>query len=127
MKRSAIQPGKPLRRTKGVNPVSARRRASFSARAEVREQVAIRDRGVCRLSLLSSSHHCAGGPETHELRKASADSGTYTLANCVLTCSAANAWVEDFPDQAHALGLVVRNGETVDDALDRQRKAGWRG
>lgn len=56
--------------------------------------------------------HClgyAGG--LHERRKRSAKGSLTNPANLVAACDVGNGWVEDWPIQAHRLGLVVRPGD----------------
>lgn len=69
---------------------------------------------------------CFGARLTpHHLRKQSAERGGWTEDNLVTLCAAHNDWVENGePDLAHALGLVVRNGETTFDAWERMLAAG---
>ncbi len=109
MKRSRIRP-KPL-------PEDERQR-----RAEVREQVWLRDRR-CPLSGHPPAGRCFGDMTPHHLKKAS-QGGSYEPRNIVVLCAAMNTWVEDNPREAHELGLVVRQGETEEQAWERMQKAG---
>ena len=90
---------------------SAKRKAERAKHPEIREAVFQRD-GGCMLAWLKRDHVCSGARMTpHHLRKASAQKGGYTEENLVTLCAGANSYVEDFPDEAHALGLVIRSGE----------------
>lgn len=111
----------PIRRGKGLRS----KRLSPIERAErvaVREFVARRD-GHCVLAGYPYHVSCFGPSTPHHLRKAS-QGGGYDRVNIVALCAAGNTWVEDNPDAAHALGLVVRRGDTLDDAWDRLAAAG---
>lgn len=47
----------------------------------------------------------------HHLRKLS-DAGAYVLRENVMpACNTCNRWVEDWPDEAHDLGLAIRPGD----------------
>ncbi len=67
---------------------------------------------------------CFGRLTAHELRKRSQGGDPRDVWNCSCLCSGHNSWVEDEPAEAHALGLVVRGGESVADARARQKAAG---
>lgn len=47
----------------------------------------------------------------HERRKRSSQGSLVNPANLVPACNIGNGWVEDWPIQAHRLGLVVRPGD----------------
>lgn len=47
----------------------------------------------------------------HELRKRSSQGSVTNLANLMPACSFHNGWVEDNPNLAYRLGLVVREGD----------------
>lgn len=100
-----------LRRRTPIAPQSARRRAVRSARAAVAAQVFARD-GGCVLSggRWGRFPACFGRLTVHHVRKAS-QGGSYTAANLVALCVHHNDAVEDWPAEAHALGLVVKSWE----------------
>jgi hypothetical protein len=52
-------------------------------------------------------HVCVGGLTFHHLLKASAG-GKFEVDNGLSLCAWANGWVEDHPDEAVRLGLVIR-------------------
>ncbi len=122
MKRTELKRGGPLK----ANPDKAREwqqrsrrrlpdkspkmRAAKSDRDIVRAQVFERDDNMCFMLDLDRDHHCSRDLTVHHLRK-SGQGGAYAADNLVTLCAKANTWVEDFPDKAYALGLVVRYGE----------------
>lgn len=58
------------------------------------------------------STRCAGRIEgLHELRKSSAAGSRLNPANTVPSCNNGNGLVELFPVEAHAAGLVLREGD----------------
>lgn len=120
MKRSPLLRKTPIRRSGRLNPVSPKRKAQKDERAEIRDRVFARDSYRC---LLWFDHNCEGGLTPHHLRKAS-QGGPYAVSNLVTLCAYANGLVEDEPDWTHRLGLVVRNGESLEEAWDRMHAAG---
>lgn len=66
---------------------------------------------------------CFGPLTPHHLRKQS-QGGAWTMGNMVTLCAAMNSWVEDQPRKAHELGLVIRHGETEEEAWEKMRSAG---
>lgn len=111
-----------LRRKKPVNPVSAKRRAEAPARAVVREQVFARDGHRCRLAGIAGTGPCMGPLTPHHLEKA-AQQGPYSVENMLTACAAHNDGFCETPE-AHPLGLVVRRGETLEQAWARLYLAG---
>lgn len=112
----------PLRRVR-LRPISRKRAAQIPARQAVREQVLARDGHRCMLSNYGVGP-CSGRLEMHELRKASQASDTYTVENGLTLCSLHNQWVEDAPDVAWALGLVIRRGDPLGLAAERRLARG---
>ena len=53
----------------------------------------------------------------HELRKRSAGGSLRNPSNLVPACNPCNGWVEDNPEEAHILGLVIREGDEGYEAL----------
>lgn len=103
--------------------MSARKLAGVEDRRVVREQVFRRDGWRCQLLTLDAGHRCTGTPLTpHHLEK-SWKGGPYAEANLVTLCAGGNTWVEDHPDDAWELGLVVRTGETAEQAWARMAAA----
>lgn len=88
---------------------SARQRARIAARRPATLEVLERD-GHCRLRDMLVGHKCLGPLGPHHLHKQSAGGGD-DPEGMVALCSAANSWVENNPDLAHALGLVIRRGD----------------
>ena len=124
MKRTAIKPSeKPMKRSR-INPVSAKRRETAADRDLVREAVFARDNYRC---VLRDWHHSAlvhtSVLTVHHIKKTSAR-GPYEVANLVSLCASCNDWVEMEPTAAHALGLVCRNGDTLDECWARMRAVG---
>lgn len=94
-------------------------------RDALRRRVITRDR-ECVLLALDPNHRsrCTGGSDVHELRKRSAGGSIYDDRNCVFVCNAGNTVdIEGYPDWAHALGLVCRRGETLEDCWLRMAAA----
>lgn len=125
MRRGApLQSRSSLARTSRLAPVSPKRRTQNQrdhTRA-VRDEVYARDGWACIAGHLPT-HRCMGGLSPHHLRK-SGQGGKYTLGNLVTLCASMNTWVEDEPNLAYELGLVVRRGETEEDAWIKMRAAG---
>lgn len=57
----------------------------------------------------------------HERRKRSSQGSVTMLANLMQACSPCNLWVEQYPEIAHSLGLVVRPGDPEWFMLGRDR------
>ena len=118
----ARRTGAGLRRTP-LAVVSPRRRAEAEHRGIVWEAVLSRDH-YCLLSRHpGAAGRCRGRLTPHHLQKAG-QGGPFTVGNLVVLCAGHNGWVEDHPRTAHALGLVVRAGETVALAWQRLRDRG---
>lgn len=118
--------GSQLTRKTRLRPASKKKRKVRREAQPVVDAVFERD-GAC---ILRDHAHlagrCFGEPKTpHHLRKQSAEPGQWPLDGLVTLCSFHNGdWVERNSDEAHALGLVVRNGESVYDAWARMVRAG---
>ena len=117
MKRSGLKANKPLkrtgylRRTGRLAAVSEKRKNGMDDREEVRAAVLARD-GGCLLHLSRALNDgswgpCMGGLTFHHLKKASAG-GAYNEENGATLCVHHNRMVEDRPDDATRLGLVIR-------------------
>lgn len=99
---------KPRRR---INPISKKRREAKPERDAERAKVFARDAGpdgepVCQLAPAFPDEPCYGHMTVHHLRKAS-QGGTYTEDNLRAACARHNDFVEENPDVARALGLVL--------------------
>lgn len=101
-----------------LSPMSKKRRASLAERERVRLEVFERD-GGCMFTTYAKGHElpdgagwCRGPLTPHHIRKAS-QGGAYTPENLTTLCAFHNGWVEDFPDLAHRMGLVLRRGEAA--------------
>lgn len=103
----------------GVRAQSKKRQADAPRRRKVREVVFERD-GDC---LLRAYRECHGPLTPHHIQKAS-QCGRYEEFNLLTLCLEANDWVEAAPDEAWALGLVVRAGDSHEEAAERRRLAG---
>lgn len=79
--------------------------------------------GRCIPAQVGAPGRCYGPLTPHRLKKGSAGGG-YTVENVVAACARMNDWIEDHPDEAHAMGLVVRQGETVEEAWRRMQAHG---
>lgn len=113
----------PPKRRRGIRPVSAKALALVDEHRVVRERVFRRDQWRCQLLALDARHRCTGAPLTpHHLQK-SWKGGPYEDHNLVTLCAGGNTWVEDHPDEAWPLGLVVREGESIDEAWARMARA----
>jgi 5-methylcytosine-specific restriction endonuclease McrA len=137
MKRTALRRKTPLasggglRRTGIVPPraSSLARRGGWKAKRssprvdewpEITAAVYARD-GRCLLHGSGVGGGCFGKPLTpHHLRK-SGQGGPDSVENVVALCAFHNDWVETAGKVAHLLGLVIRNGETWEDAWRRMR------
>lgn len=107
-----------------MRAISKKRSSALIYQGRIRAEVFERD-GGCILAGRGLLGPCGGAPMTpHHLLKAS-QGGRYEYANLVTLCARHNTAVEDHPNEAHALGLVVRHGETVADA--DAAMAAWRG
>ena len=109
MKRSPMK-----RRRRPIRPVSERRQAARDAAEPVVQAVFDRDHG-CVAHRAPGTPPCRGRVTPHHLRK-EGQGGLWSLDNLVTLCQGHNGWVEDQPDAAHALGLVIRRGEDITDA-----------
>ena len=96
----------------------ARRTAEKPSESKVKALVFARDYQTCRLAWHQDSK-CTGRLTPHHLRKASAG-GAYIVENLVTLCAGHNGWVEDNPDEATMLGLVVREGDPGWESLGRR-------
>lgn len=98
-----------MKRTR-LRAVSSKRRARLEDRRAVVTEALDRDRQHCRLRDMIVGHRCGGPITPHELRKQSASAaGRYDVENIVALCAHGNTWVEDNPQLAHDLGLVIRD------------------
>lgn len=111
-----------MKRTR-LKPRSKRSIQADLSKAVIREAVFLRDGYCCIMSVgVPGAPGCSGPLTPHHLRKAS-QGGAYEMENLVTLCSGHNTWVEDNPWSAHRLGLVCRNGETLDECWDKLRAA----
>lgn len=94
----------------------------YSAAKEVLEREA---RGRCAIGPLIAGvdprHRCSGRYDApHHLRKTGQGGSKINRANMVAACNPCNGWVEDEPDLARSLGLVVREGDDEWERLGRR-------
>lgn len=114
-----------LERRTRLRAKSKKRAKADRGKDPIRIAVFMRD-GQCLLAkgLTGAIHVCSGERFTaHHLLKQS-QGGDYSESNLVTLCARGNTWVEDNPDLAWHLGLVVRAGETIEEAWAKMRKAG---
>lgn len=105
--------GKPLKRTamkptrKALPKQSARRKSEVPERRRVNALVVERD-GGCVPKMRGMPGDCLGPLAAHELVKRSAGGDYLDPENCVAACSYHNGRIEDYPNEARGLGLVLR-------------------
>lgn len=116
MRSSTLERRTGLRRTGWLRSIPPKKRRENRAKKAVREAVFARD-GGCLLSPWAPLNKegrdwgpCLGPLTPHHLLKAS-QGGAFTEENLVTTCSMHNSMIEDFPDAAHSIGLVVKSWE----------------
>ena len=98
--------GKGLNPGKALKPMSDKRREELPERDRVRANVYKRDGYKCRIAPFLPDDPCMGRLTPHHLKKAG-QGGAYNEENLISACAHHNDWVEDHPDEAKALGLVV--------------------
>lgn len=113
---SELQRGNPPRRTVRLRQVSRKRRAGSASRQVEVAAAFTRDGwvlvagewtgGRCIPKERGMPGACFGKITPHRLRKGS-NLGTYTRDNVVASCALHNDMIEDEPDLAKHLGLVV--------------------
>lgn len=103
---------------------SRKRKREASSRAKVRHAVLSRDGFRCRLAGIGGqlAHEC-NGPSPHHLLKASAG-GPYSETNLICVCCKANSMIEDYPLEGFRLGLVQRDGATIETVWRRMYEHG---
>lgn len=116
--RSPLARGKGLQRTAGLKPggalpaESAKRQASRPVRALVREAVLERDVRRCRAADLVPDVACRGRLDVHEVWSRARHPGSHLHAEAAITvCRRHHTWLDDHPDEAVALGLLVHSWE----------------
>jgi len=115
MKRSPMPPrSKPMKRV----AMKADRKGLTDEQRAIRQAVFDRDGGC-----IVHRPRCTGRATVHHLVKAG-QGGLYRQENLVTLCVTMNEWVEDHPDEAWALGLVCRRGETLAETWLRMAEAG---
>lgn len=102
--------------------MSKKRARENREHAKIRALVFERDRG-CLLAGIDGGGYCVGILTPHHILKAS-HGGPFSLLNLVALCGRHNGDVEDAPEWAHSLGLVCRNGDTLDGCWERMAAAG---
>lgn len=105
-----------------------KRREQAERKALIREMFVVDGREVCEIipwvhlawhsgliaeiPALRAVRECHGGMEgLHERRKRSAGGSLVNLQNLMPACNPCNLWVEDYPEAARCIGLVVRSGD----------------
>jgi hypothetical protein len=105
----------PIRRKTRLRSTSDKRARLRASVQPVVDAVLARDGGCVLRGHQLSTGDCRGPDTPHHLRKAWRG-WDWTLDNLVTLCAGHNGWVEDHPHEAHALGLVIRDGDTYADA-----------
>lgn len=127
-RRTPLRRGAPLARSAGLvrsaplRARSAKREALRPAELAATQAMLDRDGHRCLLSNYGVGP-CSGRLTPHHLTKAW-KGWDWSLDNLATLCELHNGWVEDAPDVAWALGLVVRHGETTADAWARMAARG---
>jgi hypothetical protein len=114
-----------VKRTR-LKPRSAKKIAADKLKPAIRESLYRRDGGRCALAVTRHDGvpPCFGRWTPHHLRK-DGQGGEYNLVNLATLCAGHNDWVESgSPNLAHRLGLVCRNGDTLDECWERMRANG---
>lgn len=100
-------------RSKKIKPVSDKRREGSPARRAVVAKALDGVMSGCVLSESAEAGPCYGPSTPHRMRKGSAGwdrrTAGYVDGNVVATCSFHNGWIEDHPDEATELGMVIRD------------------
>ena len=117
-----LRTGGQLRRSP-LAAVSQKRQAEQTLRDEVWAAVLLRDQHCLLAGRVADAGRCRGRLTPHHLRKAG-QGGRWVPNNIVVLCAGHNGWVEDYPRTAWALGLVIRAGETAQQAWARMRARG---
>jgi hypothetical protein len=109
-----------------VRPRTPKRAVEERVYARLRQRI-LHDQPWCvagdRIRMKDPGHQCGNGThpgrratQLHHLRKRSSAGSLTNPDNVEPVCGWCNEWIEDHPNQAHALRLVVRPG---DDAWER--------
>lgn len=121
MKRTGIaRSTKPMKRTelararKPIRSVSAKRKATFRARAECRKVVLARCGEVCE----ACPKIGPDGPQrvavqVHEIVPRSAGGSITDPTNCLGVCERCHQWIHEHPVEARQLGLLRTSWEEV--------------
>lgn len=64
-----------------------------------------------RPALMVMMGGCYGAVNGHEILKRSQGGSITDPRNILLLCSRHNSWVEDYPEDAHRLGLMIHEWE----------------
>jgi len=133
MKRST-----PLRRDTEKSREWANKRSSLRKRSKGRQEFMKDVRVPMIQELVEAGHRCEIGPllqkhgldgwrdcrgcieGLHELRKRSAGGSLVNPDNLIPSCNPCNGWVEDNPEEALILGLVLREGDPLFDLMGKR-------
>jgi hypothetical protein len=99
-----------------LNPMSKRReRENTERRVMLEREFGPRDTWRCwvrhRPILALMMGGCYGDVNGHEIVKRSQGGSIVDPKNILLLCARHNSWVEDYPEDAHKLGLMKHNWE----------------
>jgi hypothetical protein len=114
-----------VKRTRLKAMSSKKRREIRESRPTVAEVFARDDFGCVLRRHQHLTGECRGDLQPHHIRKQSQKRGDWSHQVLVTTCWFHNCvWIEGNRDDAHDLGLVVGNGESLADAWQLMRAAG---
>ena len=118
-----LAPGKPLKASSGLKPMSGRRRGEVDARAALRRRVLARDRNRCQAHERGAPGRCwhpsdLKDLDVHEVIPRQAWSAGYLVdANCLAVCRRHHDWIDANHDEAVKLGLHRRPGSVTLDGI----------
>lgn len=115
MKRTPMKRGNSQMKRTQLKPVSDHRREVNKQRKEALvARFGPREKWVCSVSHLIPTK-CFGDVNGHEIlsraRAGRTDKNLLDTDGIILVCNHHNSWIEDFPAEAHALGLTKHSWE----------------
>jgi hypothetical protein len=96
----------PIRRSGGLNPISAKRRAELNIRSRVRKEVLERDQYKCVAMHLVPDINCWGPLDVDEIVGRGRGGDWLDPYNCQVLCRAHHDWKHLHPAEATHLGLT---------------------
>lgn len=99
-----------------INPISKRRQRLNEERREMLEQnFGPREAWRCEVEarpiMAVMMGGCYGEVNGHEILKRSQGGDITNPGNILMLCNRHNMWVEDYPEDAHRLGLMIHRWE----------------